>query len=79
LFADIGESSNFPGVKKTRLSKVFNELKTKMLFLFDYGDEWYFIVQLVKITDFDKDIKYPYIVESSGDAPAQYVYNEDDE
>jgi hypothetical protein len=49
-----------------------------MLFLSDYGDEWYFIVQLVKITEFDKKAKYPYIVDSFGDAPPQYGGNEED-
>ncbi|MFH0975257.1 MAG: hypothetical protein V1874_05680 [Spirochaetota bacterium] len=78
LFTDIGEGSKFPGVKKTRLLKVFTELKTKMLFMFDYGDEWCFIVQLVKITDFDKNIKYPVITDSFGDAPPQYDYNDED-
>ncbi len=78
LFADIGEASKFPGVKKTKLSKAFNELNSKMLFLFDYGDEWHFIVELVKITDFDKNINYPFIVESIGEAPSQYGYGEEE-
>jgi hypothetical protein len=77
LFTDIGEGSKFPGVKKTKLLKVFTELKSKMLFMFDYGDEWHFIVQLVKISDFDKNIEYPVITDSFGDVP-QYEYTGED-
>ena len=38
LFADIGEESEFEGVKKTKIGKVFNRVGKRMLFLFDYGD-----------------------------------------
>ncbi len=72
LFADIGEESKFKGVKGTRINKVFDTVKKKMLFLFDYGDEWHFIVEL-KGTELPKDEgKYPFVVESVGDAPPQY-------
>ena len=72
LFADIGEGSKFKGVKITRVNKVFDEIGKKMLFLFDYGDEWHFIVELKGIEPQSENAKYPFVVESVGDAPPQY-------
>jgi hypothetical protein len=43
-----------------------------MLFLFDYGDEWHFIVELKGIKSQSENTKYPFVVESVGDAPPQY-------
>jgi hypothetical protein len=72
LFADIGEESKFKGVKGTRVNKVFDKVKKKMLFLFDYGDEWHFIVELKGIELAQEGEEYPFVVESVGDAPPQY-------
>jgi pRiA4b ORF-3-like protein len=45
LFAEIGEESKFKG-EKTKVKQAFDKLAKKMLFIFDYGDEWHFIVEL---------------------------------
>ncbi len=49
----------------------------KILYLFDYGDSWEFLVQLVDIDANEKVIKQPEITEINGDAPKQYGYYED--
>jgi hypothetical protein len=72
LFADMGEESEFKGVKKTKVNSVFNQIGKKMLFLFDYGDEWHFIVERKGIELPQEGIRYPFIVESVGEAPPQY-------
>lgn len=72
LFADIGEESEFKGVKRTKVNRVFDTIKKKMLFLFDYGDEWRFIVELKGIESPTEDANYPFVVESVGEAPPQY-------
>jgi len=72
LFADIGEESEFKGVKKTKVNSVFNQIGKRMLFLFDYGDEWHFIVELKGIELPEERRRYPFIVESFGEAPPQY-------
>jgi hypothetical protein len=77
LFADIGEESEFKGVKRTKISKAFDQIEKKMLFLFDYGDEWHFIVELKGIELSKEGEKYPFIAESIGGAPSQY--GEEDE
>ena len=43
-----------------------------MLFVFDYGDEWRFTVELVKLGEKKPGTRYPRLVGASGDAPEQY-------
>jgi hypothetical protein len=51
----------------------------EFLFLFDYGDEWHFGVRLVPTaTAPQPDVRYPRVVTSHGQAPAQYPAVEDD-
>jgi len=74
LFVDIGEgglNSNTKGVKKTKIKDVFYEYE-KMLFLFDYGDGWRFVIEREKIEESTKDKKYPFVVDKKGTAPLQY-------
>jgi hypothetical protein len=75
LFFDIGEeplSPNTKGVKKTKINQAFKHPGDKMLFFFDYGDSWYFAVELKEIRQAQKwDLK-PVILESIGKAPLQY-------
>jgi hypothetical protein len=40
--------------------------------VFDYGDEWHFIVELKRIETSKDDARYPLVVESVGEAPPQY-------
>lgn len=77
LFKDIEkeqglEPTNCKSVQKTRVGGVFNKIGRKMLFLFDYGDEWHFIVELKGLESPKQDIKYPLILESIGNVPPQY-------
>jgi len=75
LFVDIGEeplTPHFTGVKKTKVSEAFSNIGTKMLFLFDYGDEWHFIVKLKEIRDPLTNESLPAVLESTGKAPIQY-------
>jgi hypothetical protein len=51
----------------------------EFLFLFDYGDEWQFGVRLVPTaTAPQPDVRYPRVVASRGQAPAQYPPVEED-
>jgi hypothetical protein len=76
LFSDMEEDfvepTNCRSVKKTKVKEVFSEIKNRMLFLFDYGDEWHFIVEFKGIEPSKKDVEYPLIVKSVGEAPPQY-------
>ncbi|AIQ68085.1 hypothetical protein PGRAT_10975 [Paenibacillus graminis] len=79
MFADIGEKMEFPGVKRAKISKVFHTSKQKLLLLFDYGDEWHFIVQYLGVTEVKPGQKLPLIMESSGVVPNQYGGFEEEE
>jgi len=72
LFSDIGEGAGYPGVKKTKIGNIFNEIHNKMLFLFDYGDEWRFVVKYLGEDEPKHEFTYPIIIEIIGDSPMQY-------
>lgn len=80
LFVDAGEEASpaAQGVKKTKVSQAFMKPGEKMLFLFDYGDEWRFSVELKDIRKTEEKESEPVILESVGKAPVQYPPCEED-
>jgi hypothetical protein len=80
LFADmddIGEESDAGSVKRTRVSEAFPEIGHKMTFLFDYGDNWEFRVELIGESAKERGAKYPRVVKKAGTAPEQYPMEEE--
>jgi hypothetical protein len=49
LFADMGEETEARSVRKTRIGDAFREVGQAMTFLFDYGDEWLFRVEVIAL------------------------------
>jgi hypothetical protein len=79
LFADMGEAEGKArSVKRTRVVEAFPSVGAKMRFLFDYGDGWEFLVELVKRKPKEPKVKLPRLVLSAGKAPAQYPDPEDE-
>jgi hypothetical protein len=79
LFADMGDADpRVLGVKKTVISQAFPEIGYTMLFLFDYGDNWLFRVTLRAIGEKSAKARYPRVVVTRGEAPAQYGDDDDD-
>ena len=81
LLLDIGEEPLTPtvkSVKKTKIAQTFQSPGEKMLFLFDYGDEWRFSVELKEIKTGGKGSLKPVVLESIGKAPEQYPPCEED-
>jgi hypothetical protein len=72
LFRDIGESTDSLSVKRTAVADAFEEPEQKMLFLFDDGDDWRFVVELLRIGPARKGMRYPRVVAQHGTAPEQY-------
>jgi len=64
-------------VRNVHVSQVFNIPAKRMLFVFDFGDEWRFMVRLLKVALPEPDMEYPVLVESVGEAPCQYGSLED--
>jgi len=74
LFADLGEEAGegARSVRRTRLGTAFPEVGKKMLFLFDYGDEWLFTVGLIGLGRRETKAAYSRVVKQAGEAPPQY-------
>jgi hypothetical protein len=69
------ENLNAPielGVKGVSWQTAFLPQRPKMLFLFDYGDDWMFEVECLGISTPDPKQKYPAFLESKGKSPEQY-------
>lgn len=65
-------------VKRTRVSEAFQSVGAKMRFLFDYGEEWIFLVEVVERKPKEARVKLPRLLRSAGKAPVQYAYPEDE-
>jgi len=66
------EPTGAESVKKTKIAEVWKNPGDKMLFLFDYGDNWLFTVELIGFGKKEAKTKYPRILKSAGKAPKQY-------
>jgi hypothetical protein len=71
LFADMGEGEA-RSVKRTRIADAFPTIGTKMTFLFDYGDGWRFRIVATGRNRTESGVKYPRLLKTIGEAPAQY-------
>jgi len=79
LAADMGEADPRVGsVERTPIAAAFAKVGKKMLFVFDYGDEWCFTIEFVKLGAKKPKTRYPRLLVTVGDAPAQYPYMEDE-
>jgi Plasmid pRiA4b ORF-3-like protein len=79
LFVDMGEGEgDARSVKRTRVAEAFPSVGAKMRFLFDYGDEWVFLVELVGRTPKEAKVRLPRLLLAAGKAPAQYADPEDE-
>jgi hypothetical protein len=76
LFADI-EGSGSRSVKGTRVMTAFQKAGSKMTFLYDFGDEWRFRVEVIGTGPAEPGVVYPRVVSRIGTAPMQYPDVED--
>jgi len=73
-----GERSEARSVKRTRVIEAFPSVGTKMRFLFDYGDEWVFLVELVKRKRGSRRSSFP-PVDIGREGPEQYPDPDDED
>ena len=84
LFADLDNAQETmkmlercpKSVKKTKIADVFTSTKKQLIFLFDYGQEWEFLVNCIDIQDTQKAKKSSGRIiraMSKGKAPEQYA------
>ena len=67
-----------PYADKVMIQQVPLRVGASMTFLFDFGDNWEFNVQLEKIEPVDPQLKEAKVIESHGEAPEQYPNWEDE-
>lgn len=72
LFADMDVGSTAQSVKRTTVLQAFPEVGSKMLFLFDYGDQWKFRVEVIGFGEKAPKTRYPKVLAVVGEAPPQY-------
>jgi hypothetical protein len=72
LFADQDGDREAQSVKRTTIAQAFPELGSKMQFLFDYGDNWRFRVEVIGLGEKAPKTRYPKILKAVGQAPPQY-------
>jgi hypothetical protein len=77
LFADIGESEA-RRVKRTRIVEAFPTVGAKMTFLFDYGDNWQFRIEVIGQNRREPGAIYPRLLKTIGAAPEQYPDPDDE-
>ena len=77
LFADMGESGA-RSVKRTRIIDAFPAIGAKMTFLFDYGDNWQFRIELIGQSRKEPRVRYPRLLKAIGKAPEQYPDADDE-
>lgn len=65
-------NEQYGNVEKTKISEMLTVKNETWLFLFDFGDEWNFWVQLVAVVEKEKGKKYPRVIEKYLKAPEQY-------
>ncbi len=83
VFADMDEPSEDetpdPGVENTPVATAFEKGKT-MLFHFDYGDDWFFLIRCTAIAETDKKSRSKKVIATKGTPPEQYPdYDDEDE
>jgi hypothetical protein len=59
-------------VKRTRVASAFPDVGHKMLFLYDYGNDWRFVVEVIGLGQTAAKIRYPKVLKKVGKAPEQY-------
>jgi Plasmid pRiA4b ORF-3-like protein len=79
LFADLEEGSESGSVKRTTVARAFPDVGAKMQFLFDYGDDWRFQVEVIGLGEKVPKARYPKLLKAAGKAPPQYPPEDDDE
>jgi pRiA4b ORF-3-like protein len=72
LFADLEGGGEARSVKRTTVAQAFPAVGAKMQFLFDYGDDWRFQVEVIGMGEKVPRVRYPKVLKTVGEAPPQY-------
>jgi hypothetical protein len=79
LFADLEGGTESGSVKRTKVTQAFPAVGVKMQFLFDYGDDWRFRVEVIGLGEKTPKARYPKLLKIVGKAPPQYPPEDESE
>jgi pRiA4b ORF-3-like protein len=80
LIADTDEGPDSLSVNKTRIADAFPRVRQTMMFLFDYGDNWRFTIEVIGFGEKVPRTRSPRGLRRVGTPPEQYgSWDEDDE
>ena len=79
LHSDEGLGGKTRSVKQATIAQVFPRIGSKMLFVFDYGDEWRFRVEVRDLCKLPAGNARSRVAAAVGKAPKQYVVALDDD
>jgi hypothetical protein len=80
LFADLeGGGSEARSVKQTTVVQAFPTVGAKTQFLFDYGGDWRFQVEVIGMGEEVPRARYPKVLKTVGEAPPQYPSEDETE
>jgi hypothetical protein len=77
LFSDMGEGEA-RSVKRTQIVDAFPRVGGKMTFLYDYGDNWQFRIEVIGQNRKEPGVRYPRLLKAIGEAPEQYPEMDDE-
>lgn len=69
----LGDSPKEKGVTQTKISSLGLKSKQKFFYEFDFGDEWWWEIQVISISDEVPKGKFPRVTERIGENPPQYL------
>ena len=72
------ERTDSGSVKRTGVAEAFPAIGHTMLFLFDYGDDWRFVVEVIGLGEKEPKVRYPRVLKKVGASPVQYPDWDDD-
>ena len=77
LFADLEGGGEARSVKRTKVGQAFLAVGSKMQFLFDYGDDWRFQVELIGQGEKTPRARNPKVLKAVGKAQPNYPPEDD--
>jgi hypothetical protein len=78
LFADEDLGGDAGNVRQATIGQAFPQTNSKMLFVYDYGDEWRFKVDVREISELPPSGIVSRVTAQVGKAPDQYPFVVDD-
>jgi hypothetical protein len=77
----VGEPGYAGSASEARIDSLGLRSRSVFFYWFDFGDDWWHHIKVVRIEDAEPGVKLPRVIERVGESPPQYLfaYEDDDE